>query len=301
MKKIGIIGRGFVGTAVYEGMRHCFDILSYDKLKGWAGSVVGNETVSLTPPTINPYAFLLKSVDGPVFVCLPTPMNNEGQCDLGIVDDVMTQLNESAEYLGTRPVIILKSTVIPGTVERLNKTYRHLLVCFNPEFLTERNFIQDFKEQDRIIIGGPHEATAVVKQMYAVSYPNVQVTKTSSTIAEMVKYMTNCFLSVKVSFANEVKQVCDKLEIDYDKVIEYATKDTRLGTSHWSVPGPDGDCGFGGKCFSKDLNALMAKARDLGVEPTVMQAAWDKNLEVRKNLDWLVIPGAVTEDYKKTN
>lgn len=300
MKRIGIIGRGFVGTAVYEGMRHCFDIFSYDKLKGWAGSVVGNETVSMTPPTINPYTYMLKSVDGPIFVCVPTPMNNEGHCDLGIVDDVMTQLNESAEYLGTRPVIILKSTVIPGTVERLNKTYRHLLVCFNPEFLTERNFIQDFKEQDRIIIGGPHEATAVVKQMYAVAYPNVQVTKTSSTIAEMVKYMTNCFLSVKVSFANEVKQVCDKLEIDYDKVIEYATKDARLGTSHWSVPGPDGDCGFGGKCFSKDLNALMAKARDLGVEPTVMQAAWDKNLEVRKNHDWLVIPGAVTEDYKKT-
>jgi UDPglucose 6-dehydrogenase len=105
---------------------------------------------------------------------------------------------------------------------------------------------------------------------------------------------------VKVSFANEVKQVCDKLEIDYDKVIEYATKDDRLGMSHWSVPGPDGDYGFGGKCFSKDLNALMAKARELGVDPKVMQAAWDKNLEVRKNHDWLNIPGAVTEDYKKS-
>jgi UDPglucose 6-dehydrogenase len=300
MKTIGIVGRGFVGSAVFEGMKHCFDILSYDKIKGWA-AVCGGKEVPVPPPAVSPYTHILKSVDGPVFVCVPTPMNNQGQCDVVCVDDVMTHLNESAEYLGIRPVIVLKSTVIPGTVERLNNTYRHLLICFNPEFLTERNFIQDFKEQDRIIIGGPHEATAVVKHMYAVAYPKVPVTKTSSTIAEMVKYMTNCFLSVKVSFANEVKQVCDKLEIDYDKVVEYATKDARLGMSHWSVPGPDGDFGFGGKCFSKDLNALMSKARELGVDPKVMQAAWDKNLEVRQNHDWLNIPGAVTEDYKKTN
>jgi UDPglucose 6-dehydrogenase len=300
MKTIGIVGRGFVGTAVYEGMKHCFDILSYDKLKGWACSKSDGSPVESFAIPVNPYTHVLKSVDGPVFVCVPTPMNNQGQCDVQCIDDVMANLNESAEYLGIRPVIVVKSTVIPGTIERLNRTYRHLLVCFNPEFLTERNFIQDFKEQDRIIIGGPHEATAVVKHLYAVAYPKVPVTKTSSTIAEMVKYMTNCFLSVKVSFANEVKQVCDKLEIDYDKVVEYATKDARLGMSHWSVPGPDGDCGFGGKCFSKDLNALMAKARELGVEPKVMQAAWDKNLEVRKNHDWLHIPGAVTEDFKPT-
>ena len=115
----------------------------------------------------------------------------------------------------------------------------------------------------------------------------------------MVKYVTNCFLAVKVSFANEISQICESLDkngynIDYDKVIEYAKFDQRIGESHWSVPGPvpthDGRYvrGFGGHCFPKDINALISVAKESGVNPTVMNAAWEKNLEVRgtNDRDW---------------
>jgi UDPglucose 6-dehydrogenase len=115
----------------------------------------------------------------------------------------------------------------------------------------------------------------------------------------MVKYFINCFLATKVSFANEVKQVCDSMDIDYDKVVEYALYDDRIGRSHLSSPGPDGSCGFGGHCFPKDINALMFLARENDVDPAVLKAVWKKNLEVReaRHRDWEKMPGrAVSED-----
>jgi len=171
-------------------------------------------------------------------------------------------------------------------------------VVFNPEFLTEANYIDDFKNQNRIIIGCDDDAPkTIVKQVYQRAYPKVPTIKTHPTIAEMVKYTTNTFLSTKVAFANELFQACEALGIDYDKVIEYARYDDRLGTSHWGVPGPDGRFGFGGSCFPKDTNALIARMKELGVKPTVLSAAWEKNLEVRPEQDWKKLKGrAVVDD-----
>jgi UDPglucose 6-dehydrogenase len=167
---------------------------------------------------------------------------------------------------------------------------------FNPEFLTEANALDDMRNQNRIILGGPRPWINTVKQVFQTAFPKVPLIKTSSTTAEMVKYVTNNFLTVKVSFANEMYQVCEALDksglnVDYDKVIEYAKYDSRLGSSHWSVPGPDGDFGAGGHCFPKDINAMIDVAKNLNVKPTVLKAAWEKNLEVRKNRDWEKMEG----------
>ena len=115
------------------------------------------------------------------------------------------------------------------------------------------------------------------------------IIKTGSTYAEMVKYVTNCFLATKVSFANEMSEICTYLDIDYDKVIEYAKHDDRLGYSHWDVPGPDGDFGYGGHCFPKDVKALINVAMELdsNVRPTMLVATDAKNNDIRKNKDWL--------------
>lgn len=299
MKSIGIIGRGFVGTAVFEGLRHAFEIYSYDKAKGVANAFKGSPNVwSPKPEQVGSgVEHVLKNVDGPVFVCVPTPMNKDGSSNVSIVEGVVREISEAAAKLNkTGVVVAIKSTVVPGTTLRLNGLFDNIHVTFNPEFLTERNAIQDFKNQDHIIVGGPHEGTAVLKQLYETAYPNVPVTKTSSTIAELVKYTKNCFLATKVSFANEMKQVCDKLEVDYDKVVEYATKDKRLGGSHWAVPGPDGKAGFSGSCFPKDLNAMLALASELGVEANTMKGAWATNLEVRPEKDWEQLKGRAVTD-----
>jgi nucleotide sugar dehydrogenase len=163
--------------------------------------------------------------------------------------------------------------------------------------LTEVNYIEDFKNQSRIIIGGHRAESSHAKNVFRKVFRDASIIKTSSDIAEMIKYTSNCFLATKVSFANEIKQICDNSDIDYDKVVEYMLYDKRLGSTHLSVPGPDGNLGFGGSCFPKDLNALISFAKEVGVRPTVLESVWEKNLEVRPKKDWELLKGrAVSEE-----
>ena len=107
--------------------------------------------------------------------------------------------------------------------------------------------------------------------------------------------MANCFFATKVSFMNEMRQAANKLGCDWDDTMEGFITDGRIGNSHLDVPGHDGHCGFGGKCFPKDLNAFISLFESIGIDPLVMKAAWEKNLEVRKELDWNSIEGAVSK------
>ena len=275
MKSIGIVGQGFVGTAVNEGLAKHFKIETYDIVKD---------------STCNSLKELENKSDI-IFVCLPTPMNKDGSCHLDIVTNVLQELNQLMHFDGigyAHKTVVVKSTIPPGTTERWNKKFNALDIVFNPEFLTEANSIEDFKNQNRIIVGGKRPATTKVARIFRKVFPKVPIIKTGSTYAEMVKYVTNCFLATKVSFANEMYQICDFLKIDYDKVIEYAKHDERLGYSHWDVPGPDGDFGYGGHCFPKDVKALISVAMDLesNITPTMLQSTDKKNNEVRTNKDW---------------
>lgn len=298
MNKIGIIGQGFVGSAIREGMRHAFEVVTYDKKDGNNIWVHCSTHVHPSMPADDPIAKVLELVDGPIFVCVPTPMNADGSASTAIVDSVVKSIVNHPSYKDSEagPVII-KSTVPPGTTERLMKETGAGII-FNPEFLTEKNAAEDFKNQNRIIIGGPRPWSNVVKNMYQKAYQNVPTVKTSATTAEMVKYVTNTFLATKVAYANEIAQICNLLDdVDYDKVIEYATKDSRLGNSHWSVPGPDGKMGFGGSCFPKDLNALIAATEGIEGDCPLLKAVWAKNLEVRPERDWEELKGrAVVDD-----
>jgi UDPglucose 6-dehydrogenase len=178
-----------------------------------------------------------------------------------------------------------------------DKKFNNIDIVFNPEFLTEANANEDYKNQNRIIIGGERPGTTKVKQIFSKAFPKVPIIKTSSTIAEMIKYVTNTFLATKVSFANEMYQICQELNIDYDKVIEYARYDERLGNSHWGVPGPDGDLGYGGHCFPKDIAALRYVAKQMGISTTILNASIEKNTEIRTDKDWeSQIGRAVSED-----
>ena len=275
---IGIIGNGFVGKAVKESFKNHFEVFIFDTDKRKANIESLGELVNKCKI---------------IFLCLPTPMNLiDGSCHLGILEDTLKQINiqcdESDYYGNEKRTIVIKSTIQPGTTEKWNKEYKCLDIAFNPEFLTEANSIDDFRNQNRIIIGSTRKVGAKIKNIYSKVFPKVSIIKTSATIAEMVKYFTNCFLAMKVSYANEIHQICEKLDIDYDKVIEYAVRDERIGTSHLNVPGPDGDYGFGGHCFPKDLNALinLAEKQGLGLDISVLKATLETNNKVRENRDW---------------
>lgn len=267
---IGIIGQGFVGNAVYQKFKNFFNIYTYD----------------INPELCNSNLIDLKNNCKIIFVCVPTPMKSDGSCDISIVETVVSQLSDIDDL-----IIINKSTVILGTTEKLNLKYKRIQILFNPEFLTERNAVEDFNNQSRIILGGPRPATTVVKNIFSKVFPNAHIIKTGATHAEMIKYFTNSFLATKVSFANEMYDLCEKLDLDYDKVVEYSSLDNRIGNSHLNVPGPDGDLGFGGHCFPKDLSALIRLTKDLNSTNNVLKSVFETNDKVRINRDWEKMKG----------
>ena len=268
--KIGIIGQGFVGNAIYQKFSKYYDILTYDldesKCNSTKDKVLNQEII---------------------FMCLPTPMNKDGSCNVDIISKELDNLDLLTDNYETVKTVVIKSTIPPGTTDKWNKQFNSLDIVFNPEFLTEANAVDDFETQTRIILGGSIKSTTLLKQLYSSIFRKTsKIIKTDAKTAELVKYVTNAFLSTKVSFANEIYDLCDGIGLDYDKVIEYATYDERLGLSHWGVPGPDGDRGFGGHCFPKDLSALIKITEKLNTKNNVLVATQKTNDEVRTNRDW---------------
>jgi len=296
-KSIACIGNGFVGgslTTVFA--ERGIDVYVYDKNNNLAAGGIAVQDKSIKG--LVEHCESQASFTDVYFVAVPTPMLPNGAADLRIVESVLTELAAIPRKQKHQRIAVVKSTCPPGSTAKWNLKFKNsgLCVIFNPEFLTEVNALNDFRNQDRIVLGGPRPYINTVKSVFEFAFPKVRIVKTSSTTAEMVKYTTNIALAVKVSLANELHQICQALDnqgldIDYDKVIEYASIDTRLGTSHWKVPGPDGLGGFGGSCFPKDINALISVAQDLDIKPTMMLGAWYKNLEVRPERDWELLKG----------
>ena len=271
--RVGIIGQGYVGTAIKVGFEPYYTVETYDKYDGMKSTVQLTDMVETCKV---------------IFVCVPTPMNTDGTCHTDIVESVVKEIDDRVDLANIpKPTVVIKSTVPPGTTDRLHRKYKGVDVIFNPEFLTEMNFIEDFKNQSRIILGGVRRGTSLLRQVYSKVFPHATIVKTNAKYAETVKYFINCFLGTKVSFANEMKMLCDEIDIDYDKVVEYATYDERLGKSHWAVPGPDGELGFGGHCLPKDISAIVNGYGDM----ELLQAVLKVNDRVRKNRDWEEMKG----------
>ena len=278
MSNIGILGNGFVGSAISSGFGLHAKIRIYDKDP--------NKSTHNLSEVVNQSDF--------IFVSVPTPMNKKknGVMDTSIIDSVFDEVVNRNER--TDNVFIVKSTVIPGTMEGLIERYPQLNIIHSPEFLTERSARLDFINASRVILGGEPELTNKVEGLFRERFPFVKIIQTDVGTAQFIKYMANCFFATKVSFMNEMRQAANKLSVDWNQVMNGFVSDGRIGNSHLDVPGHDGSLGFGGKCFPKDINAFINLFESIGIDPTVMKAAWDKNLEVRQNHDWEKIKGAVS-------
>jgi UDPglucose 6-dehydrogenase len=276
--KIGIVGAGFVGSACEIGFSSLpkTRVSVHDKFKPseTLDSVVGSSDI--------------------MFVCVPTPMRADGSCNSDIVCETVGNIARRARKPKT---IVIKSTVPPGTTRTLQKLHPTHEIVFNPEFLTEAKFIDDFINQDRVILGCEagrrcERLSSFYKQFVEHQKRAAEVIWTDSMVAETAKYATNCFLATKVLFFNEIYQICSSSNVDFAKVTSLLKKDVRIGTSHMQVPGPDGKLAVGGKCLVKDLRALIFYANDLGINVSALDAVWEKILELRPERDWEKIPGA---------
>jgi len=249
--KIGIVGNGFVGSAICKGLNHYHDVKIYDI----------NETKSAHP-------FEETIRQDIVFVCLPTPMFNDTlSSDTSYVVDFFNTVI-THDY-NSQTIFVIKSTVPIGTTDHICKKYKPLRIVHSPEFLTARSAAIDFITPSRNIVGGEE--------------------------SEFVKYFANSFFATKVSFFNEMFLLSNKLNLSWDKIVGGVMSDGRIGISHYQVPGHDGDFGFGGTCFPKDINAFIDTFENEGIDPVLLKAVWNRNLSIRKNKDWEKSTSAVTQ------
>jgi len=265
--KIGIVGNGFVGgaTALFECPS--VEVLIYDRNKEKCSKGVSS---------------LLDLLECEVvFICLPTPMSSDGKCHVDIVSNAIEAL-KSLNYKGS---VFVRSTVPVGFCSSKN-------VSFFPEFLTEANWKNDFKNTQNWIIGAKNEKDEKeIKQLINLAFDASKIDSNlisflTSSEAELVKLTRNCFLATKVSFFNEIYEFCQKTYLNYNSVIEAVVKDSRIGASHTKVPGNKGKFGFGGTCFPKDMSSMLNQMEQVSMKSYIIKSAIDRNNEVDSDSSW---------------
>lgn len=278
--KFGVMGYGFLGTALVHGFGLHADIKIFDKFKDYDSL---EDTVK--------HAEVM-------WMCLPTPMNMQtGAIDLSILDENLKDIHDLIDESEPRKVVVIKSTVVPGTTRAFAEKYPKLSFVMNPEFLTARNNKLDFICASRIILGGDEKdpAALMLEEIYRYRFGNsALIYQCGWEEAELTKYGANCFFAAKISYFNFIYELCQKLDIDFDNVRDMILSDGRIGRSHANVPGWDGQRGYSGSCFPKDVNALIAFAKAQGIDPKLLSASWEQNLEDRPSKDWEEIPSAVS-------
>lgn len=280
MISVGIIGYGVVGKAV--------------------GLLAVKDEIKVVPHDLfieeysNPQNMLQAYNSDFVFICVPTPQDKDGTLN---VDLVVESVNKWKDFSSNKDsVLVIKSTVPPGCTKELCELYQDDRIVFNPEFLSQARARQDFLEMDDIVIGGDKSATYKLQELYKLwdrTHPLRQeilagkeprYSLTDSTTAEMVKIARNSFYALKVAYSNQIYDLCQALNIDYNsfrEIFAYEGKQSWVNPQHTLVPGPDGKRGFGGSCLPKDSSGLRALAAIFGVDLSVLESAIKYNLEIR--------------------
>lgn len=272
--KIGVIGNGFVGKATHILECNDVELIMYDI----------NPEMCL-PINTNIYDICKCDI---IFISVPTPMNKDGSCSTRIVDSVVKELEPIIDL--NKSLVVIRSTVPPGTSDSLN-------CYFMPEFLTEKNFKNDFKTCENWIFGIKNTEQDTffknkITELINLSYNNNKILHNnihfvSNNEAEMIKLFRNNFLALKVSFCNEIEELCFKKSINYENVRKLAVLDNRIGESHSIVPGHDGKRGYGGTCFPKDSNSLKCIMEKESIESYIIKSMILRNETVdRPEQDW---------------
>lgn len=234
--KVGLVGVGFVGSAIKRSFESKgLDVVAYDKYKNMDRfeDLIGCDML---------------------FLNLPTPMIRGGAYDKGPIFETLDRLEDS-DFSG---VVILKSTVEPGTVWNLNSKYS-FFVIHNPEFLTERTAYEDFHNQTHVVLGIDNQCdqTLSVVDFFSRFYPEAEISLCSSKESEAMKIFCNNFYAMKIMIFNEFFDLCSKMNMNYQNIVDLMVKNDWINPMHTMVPGPDGKLAYGGNCFIKDTEALL--------------------------------------------
>ena len=259
--KIGIIGFGFVGQAI-----------------GWA---YRNTDLVIRDPKMQDSASLDKFVEcDAIFICVPSPSTDDGHCDTSILEQTLKELL-FVTIRNPNVVLISKSTASPSTYKRLQQEHPNLIHV--PEFLTQANANADYANANYCVIGGDYDWA--VKARSVLHFGRVLTHDKHIIVpietAALYKYMMNSYLATKVTFMNDFKKIADVEGVDMKDLVLLASYDNRIGTTHMSVPGPDGQYGWGGACFPKDIAAIQMEAIDFGANLELLSCVEEINKKHR--------------------
>jgi len=294
--KIAIIGTGYVGlvTASLANFGHkvyCID-RSEDKIDminkgispiyepGLDGIIKKNLKEGRLEATID-YGTIDDS--DVVFICVGTPSKEDGSINLSQIKSASAGVGRRLKKTDKYNVIVIKSTVIPGTTKNIvipileNNSGKNIGkdfgVCMNPEFLKEGTGVHDFLNPDKIVIGSyDKKSSSYLIDVYSSFNKNIPRILTDLTTAEMIKYAQNAALASRVSFINEIANICEKFSIDVNEVAHAIGLDKRIGSRFLNA-----GVGFGGSCFPKDVKALLAVSRSVDIEPILIRGILEVN------------------------
>lgn len=257
--KIGIVGLGAVGSANKEGFKYLgHEILTHDiKLGTTILDVAGTE--------IN-------------FLCVPTPAAEDGQCDTSILESVIKEL-DNINYKG---IIAIRSTAVPGFTQRMIDTYKNLAICFVPEFLRERCAADDFIHNHKLLAVGTHDIWVYRKVVKAHGALPEHTEHLTPTEAEVLKYYNNVYASLRVTFANVMYEICEKLNCDYTTIKNTYIKTGKAVDMYLDVT--ESLRGYGGMCLPKDTKALASLIDKLGLELDLIKTIDTDNSKFKRTV-----------------
>jgi UDPglucose 6-dehydrogenase len=254
---LGVIGKGTVGSAVYDGLQQL------------------DHRMCFFDPAVATSRFEHVLDTECVFICVPTDQNAGGDCDVGIVESVIKQLSQH-NYSG---LVAIKSTVIPGTTDRLGQQYKNLKICNVPEFLRARFALEDFVDQDVLVIGSTRgEDYELVAEIHG-HYPR-QISCVTPAESEIIKYFNNVNHSVQIIFANVMFEICKKFDADYQNVYDTIVQRDCFNSAYLDCN--DQMRGFGGHCLPKDTSALANLIDRLGLNYDLIRATIADNQKLSK-------------------
>ena len=303
--KIGIVGLGFVGlslTSVLASKGYRTVGIDIDKRK--CEKISNGNSPFFEPDlektlrsglkkelTIGNDFSLLNDCDF-IFVTVGTPQSENGTIDLSMIKKSITTIGKDLHKNNKNPIILIKSTVVPGTIKNTilpilekksnKKEGKDFGLISNPEFLQESSAIKDTKFPHAVVLGGQEtEFMKKAKKLFAKLHPRVPIIITNHQTAEMIKYANNSFLATKISFINQLSNICQKIPgANVDDIAKTIGLDPRIGKLFLNA-GP----GYGGSCLPKDMKALINFANNVGINPTLLNAVEEINI---KQIDQII-------------
>jgi UDPglucose 6-dehydrogenase len=257
--KLGIVGLGAVGSANKEGFEYLGHEVSVHDIK-FNTSITNVLNTEI------------------VFVCVPTPQAADGSCNTSIIESVIKELDEH-EYKG---IIAIRSTVVPGFTQRMIDTHKNLTICFVPEFLRERCAADDFINNHKLLAIGTHDIWVYRKLVRAHGNLPAHTEHLTPSEAEVLKYYNNVYAALRVTFANVMYEICDKLDCDYT-TIKNAYIKTGKATDMYLDVNP-GLRGYGGMCLPKDTQAIAALLEQLGLDFDLIKSIHNDNSKLKKTV-----------------